>query len=667
MRVNSTGLLLATQPAVRKANLMRAYRDDQKFLSTRINILTWGVVAVFFFLAGSFWYVQGLQAEKFRDLSEANALREIKVSAKRGLIMDRNGKILADNAPAYSVMLMRSDLKQLEKNEPGHRARMIRFLAQTLALPPVEIEKRITNGKAIPFAQPLPLMEDLTLPQVSAIEGGRLAFPAVRVESVQRRNYRYGTMAAHAMGYMGEATEKEMAADASLKLGDLIGKKGIELVYDKYLRGRDGARYEIVDSHGRTKSEYPAARKDPVAGKNVRLTLDFELQRRAEQYFIENEMVGAAIALDPRNGEVLAMVSSPAYDPNVFSKRFTPDVYKLITSNPFKLEVNRTIKGLYSPGSVFKAVMAMAALEYGVANTSTTFFCSGSGVFSGRRFRCWKREGHGEVNVARALKVSCDIWFYSVGGKLGIDRISEYSRKLTFGQSTKIDLEGESVGLIPSIEWARTKQKRKWYPSETISVSIGQGPLLVTVLQTANMMSAIATNGKVHRPHLLYSVEETKSDGKIDRKFVKDEILSTVNLPASALQSVRQGLWAVVNEQGGTGGNARIEGLDVAGKTGTVQVIAQHGWVKAEHLPFKYRDHAWFASFAPRDNTQMVVVVFVEHGGHGGSDAAPLAKSLYEARFQREIKTATLNLSDPETLQKLKEGDLPVPGQPAGR
>ncbi len=436
----------------------------------------------------------------------------------------------------------------------------------------------------------------------------------------------------------------------------------MELVYDKFLRGIDGARFEVVDTHGRTLSEYPAARRDPIPGRNVKLTIDFDLQRRAEQYFTDNQLVGAAVALDPRNGDVLAMVSSPAYNPNVYSRRFAPDVWKTILSNPFKLEVNRAIKGGYSPGSVFKIVMGMAGMEYGVITPSTSFHCGGSQAFFGRRFRCWKPEGHGAVNWSRAIKVSCDIYFYNVGARLGVDKIAEYAHKLTFGELTKIDLEGETRGLVPSEKWAREVQKRKWYPSETISVAIGQGPLVVTPLQTANMMAAIASGGKVMRPHVLKEVIELRDEKMVSRQVVEPLTLTEVHLTKDALASMRQGLWSVVNEAGGTGGNARIEGLDVCGKTGTVQVVAQSGW--KQKLPFKYMDHAWFASFAPRDDPQMVVVVFVEHGGHGGSDAAPLAKDLYAAKFGSELDLNTIDLSNPETLQKLRAGDLPRPGEP---
>jgi penicillin-binding protein 2 len=641
---------------------MRVYRDDQKFLQFRINAVLWGIVAAFVFLAGSFWFVQGVQAEKYRGLSEANALREIEIPAKRGLIMDRTGKVLADNQPAYRLQIDRVVMKPLLKVDKQRRARLESFLATVLELPPQEITARWDKEAAkLPSTQPFPIAEDLSMSQVAKIQAQSLAFPEVNVVPVQRRNYPYGTMAAHVLGFIGEVGDKELSQNQALEQGDLIGKRGVELMYDQYLRGRDGAEFWEYDADGRRLSEYAPARQQPVPGDNIYLTLDFELQRRAEQYFIENEMVGAAVALDPRNGEVLAMVSSPAFNPNVYSRRFTPEVWKTILSNPFKIELNRAIQGLYSPGSVFKIVMAMAGLSEGEVGPDTSFSCGGSGVFHGRRFRCWKREGHGAVDVERALKVSCDIYFYNTGSKLGVDRIKEYANKLTFGEISHIDLDGERAGLVPSTEWARTKQKRKWYPSETISVSIGQGPLIVTPLQVANMTAAVANGGKVFQPHVVRYVDRVQRDNSYKRFRVPSKVIHEVELAPNALKAVRQGLWDVVNAPGGTGSNAKVEGLDVSGKTGSVQVIAYSGWIKASSLPFKYRDHAWFASFAPVNNPQMVVVVFVEHGGAGGADAAPLAKLMFESRFRDKVSGARLDLNNPETLEQIKEGDLPLP------
>src|SRR5512142_219422 len=488
---------------------MRVYRDDQKFINFRINVVLWANVVVFLMLAGSFWFVQGLQADKYRSLSEANALREVVTPAKRGLILDRNGKILADNQPAYQLSIDRVILRPLVKADKTHKAQLFDFLSQVLGIPVPEISSRFDKGVAAGGMAPITIAEDLTMPQVANVQARGINFPELNVDPVQRRNYPYGTMGCHILGYIGEAGDKDLAAHKDLRLGDLIGKRGVELMYDNYLRGRDGAQYWEYDSHGRRLAEYRTARKDAVAGDNVYLTVDFDLQRRAEQYFIENEFVGSAVALDPRNGEVLAMVSSPEFNPNVYSKPFTTDVYRTILSNPFKIEMNRAIQGLYSPGSVFKTVMAVAGLSEGAIGPGTTFDCGGSAVFFGRRFRCWQKNGHGAVSVERGLKVSCDIFFYNVGARLGVDKIAEYAKDLGFGAITQIDLDGEKAGIVPSTAWAAQKQHRKWYPSETISVAIGQGALVVTPLQVANMMAAIANGGKVFRPHVVRMIEHT--------------------------------------------------------------------------------------------------------------------------------------------------------------
>ena len=616
---------------------MKVYREDQKTLQERIDVVVWAVVAAFLVLASSFWYVQVTQAEKYRDLADANALRDVTVRAQRGLILDRKGRVLAENQPSHTLVLRRNDLSQGMRRDATHLPRLSRFVATVLALSESEVKRRIDKGRSAPVNQPLTIAEDLTIPQVAAIEAGKLTFPALSVESTASRSYPNGTIGAHVLGYMSEATAPELKRRPELKMGDLVGRRGVELVYDTELRGSDGAKFIVVDSHGRVKEEYDKLSLEPQRGQNIYLTIDLDLQRKAEQYFIENEMVGSCVVLDPRNGEVLVLVSSPAYDPNVFSKRFTSTVWKTILSNPFRIEVNRSIQGLYSPGSVFKIVMGMAGLEAGVIDETTTFHCSGSESFYGRRFRCWNRHGHGSVNLEEAIKVSCDVFFYNLGSKLGVNRIADYSHLLTYGELTTIDLEGEKPGLVPSESWARDIQKRKWYPSETISVAIGQGPLLVTPLQVANMMASIANGGAVYQPHVLRQRQVNDEAGRPQTLTVPPKLLHQTKLRPNALKAVRNGLWRVVNESGGTGSRARVDGIDVAGKTGTVQVVAQEGWVRAEDLPFKFRDHAWFAAYAPKENAELVVVIFIEHGGHGGSDAAPLARTHFETVFADRI------------------------------
>lgn len=619
---------------------MRVYRDDQRFLRFRINAVLWAIVGVFMCLAGSFWFVQGVQAEKYRNLSEANALRPVPLRAQRGLIVDRTGKkILADDEAAYRLTLDRVVMRPFVKSDPKHESKLFASLAEVLAMDSRELIARYEKeSKLVVRAQPVTLADDLTMEQVAAIQARSLSFPEVNVEAAQRRTYPYNFMAAHLLGFIGEVSPKELATRVDLKQGDLIGKRGVELMYDEYLRGKDGMQFWEYDSHGRRLEEVRSARQEPVAGSTVYLTIDFDLQRRAEQYFAENEFVGSVVALDPRNGEVLAMVSSPAFNPNLYSKRFTPQRWEVIASNPFKIELNRAIQGLYSPGSVFKTVMSVAGLSEGVINPDTSFFCSGTGVFSGRRFRCVRRQGHGEVADADALKMSCDIFYYNVAARLGIDRIASYATQFGLGQISRIDLDGEKAGIVPSTKWAQEKQHRHWYPSETISVGIGQGPLIVTPLQIANLFAAVANGGTVYRPHVVRMIERAKPDGTKERLQVASEVLHRVKMPEQAMKTTKLGLWKVMNEDGGTGRSARLAGLEIAGKTGTVQVIAQSGWFSTAGLPFPKRDHAWFASYAPADNPQMVLVIFVEHAGaHGGTAAAPLAKLMYDSRFHQEL------------------------------
>ncbi|MFA6956460.1 MAG: penicillin-binding protein 2 [Thermoanaerobaculia bacterium] len=641
---------------------MKVYREDEKTLQGRIDVLFWAVVAAFIVLASSFWYVQVVQAEKYRDLSDANALRDVTVRAQRGLILDRKGRVLAENQPSHTLVLMRNELSQSTRRDETHLPRLVRFVSTVLGLNEAEVTRRIEKGRATPVNLPLTIAEDLSIPQVASIEAGKLTFPALSVESTASRNYPNATIAAHVLGYMGEASAEELKRRPELRMGDLVGRRGVELVYDTELRGKDGAKFIVVDSHGRVKEEYDKLSREPQRGQNIYLTIDLDLQRKAEQYFMENEMVGSCVVLDPRNGEVLALVSSPAYDPNIYSKRFTSTVWKTILSNPFRIEVNRAIQGLYSPGSVFKIVMGMAGLELGVIDESTQFHCAGSESFYGRRFRCWNKNGHGSVNLEEAIKVSCDVFFYNLGAKLGVNRIADYSHLLTFGEQTTIDLEGEKPGLVPSESWARDKQKRKWYPSETISVAIGQGPLLVTPLQVANMMAAIANGGSVYQPHVLHQRQVNDAAGKPQTLTVAPRLLHKIHLDPQALSAVRTGLWRVVNEAGGTGAKARVEGIDVAGKTGTVQVVAQEGWVRADDLPFKFRDHAWFASYAPKENAELVVVIFVEHGGHGGSDAAPLARILYETVFADRLHGGGGRITSPQARATAPQPVGPPPG-----
>jgi penicillin-binding protein 2 len=406
--------------------------------------------------------------------------------------------------------------------------------------------------------------------------------------------------------------------------GNPVGQRGIESAYQDMLSGRDGERRIIVDSFGHETAEERS--QDPIPGRNLTLALDQRLQEIAESYF-ENR-VGSAVAMDPRTGQVLAMVSAPSYDPNLFSRRMTSAQWARLIENPFHPLQNRAIQNVYSPGSVFKIFLAEAGLASGAVTPETRVFCPGYATFYGRTFHCHKKEGHGWVDLHSAIKESCDVYFYTLGKKMGIEKIAEAARSFGFGQPTGIDLPNEKSGLVPSEEWSVKVRKAHWYPSETISVSIGQGPLLMSAVQLARAVSGLIEGGMFPRPHLFLSAEDPQTGRRYEyvesaepRMTIRPEIVS----------AVKSGMAAVVNEPGGTAYLSRLQNVEMCGKTGSVQVVGQRDTKKESSLPFEKRDHAWFVAFAPREDPKIVVVVFVEHGEHGSSSAAPLARDLVAA------------------------------------
>jgi penicillin-binding protein 2 len=584
---------------------------DPQERQRQLIVRTWQLAALgvlgFVVVLVGYWYVQVLRGSYYRELAENNRLRDRPIQAPRGLILDREGRALVENVPSYHLLLDRSRAADLQES--------VLFLSRILGLSPSEIAERLAGYDSVPSFKPVLLAEDLSLDQVAAIEAMNLEHPELEIDVRQRRFYRHGTQTAHVVGYLGEAGEGTLERRPNLSAGDRIGVKGVEQTFDSLLRGADGRQVVVVDSRGKLVREH--LREPGVSGTDVTLTLDLDLQQEAERFF--QGKVGSAVAMDPRSGEILAMVSSPSYNSNAFARRLDSREWREIVGGEFHPLQNRAIQNAYPPGSVFKIVSAIAALEEGLVGTEETFFCGGAARIYNHRFRCWKGAGHGSVTLREALQHSCDVFFYHLGPRLKIERIADWSRRLGLGVPTGIDLQGEKSGLVPDREWSLRVRKSIWFPGETISVVIGQGPLLVTPLQVAVMMSAVANGGRLVRPHV---VRDTHLGRERD-----------LQLEPSTLEIVRDALSAVVNEQGGTGSSARLAGLEVAGKTGTAQVIRQPEEIASEDLPYRFRDHAWFASFAPVEGAEMVVVVFVEHGGHGSTAAAPLAKLLYERHF----------------------------------
>jgi penicillin-binding protein 2 len=435
----------------------------------------------------------------------------------------------------------------------------------------------------------------------------------------QRRFYRLGAQGAHLLGYLGEVRAAELERPESpYRSGDWVGRRGIELAYDRKLRGSDGERVVVVDSRGLPIREFGRQLGRP--GEPLQLTLDADLQQEAE-HALEGQ-VGAVVALDPRDGAVRALVSAPAYDPNLFTRRLAAADWRALVENPLHPMQNRALSSAYSPGSVFKIVMATAGLAEGLITPSHTQSCGGAANYYGRRFHCWKKGGHGTLDLEGALAHSCDVYFYALGQRLGIDRIAKYARLYQLGTKTGIALEGERSGLVPDEAWSQAVRKHPWYAGETISVSIGQGALLTTPIQVATMIAAVANGGRLVTPYLVAGQPLPGRPIALPKAVLDD-----------VLPPIRRGLFRVVNEPGGTAYSARLPNVHVAGKTGTTQVVSQVAYADSSQAPWEQRNHAWFASYAPAERPELVVVVFVEHGGMGSRVAAPIAKAVHERYF----------------------------------
>ena len=568
------------------------------------------------FLLLNFWKIQVLDHKKYWEKSEANRMREIVLPSQRGLIKDRGETILADNKASFKVSIIRENCEDYDKS--------CRKISRLLKIEEDVLKERIKRYESFPVFKPIVIKENLSFEEVAVIEARKLEFPELFLQAEPKRFYPFGNLAAHALGYIQELSGEEIKNGLyqQRRLGDLIGKTGIEKVYEATLVGTDGEALEIVDSMGRSKGEI--AKREPEKGQNIILTLDYALQEKAEELLEGRE--GAVVMMDPQTGEILALASYPTFDPNKFIDRFTPEEWlDLINSSEFPLE-NRAIRGQYAPGSIFKLVIDLGALELGLVDEETTFTCKGEIEIYNEPFTCWIEKGHGEMNLIQGIRNSCNIYHYQVAKKMGIDEISRYAKMLGFGARTGIDLPGEKAGLVPNPQWKREVRKERWQPGETISVAIGQGPLMVTPLQVALYTSIIANRGRKVTPHLLNSQSLA---GK--RLFSEKD---AVDIELSTFETVIQGMWEVVNK-GGTGWAANVKGFDICGKTGSTQLIStekdKEKKVEEEEEEEETKTHSWFTGFAPRDNPKIVVTVIIEYGGMGGATAAPIARKLFNS------------------------------------
>ncbi len=590
-------------------------------LVRRVARLNGAAQAALLLIGIGYWSVQIAEGAYYRELADNNRLRKLTIEAPRGLILDRNGRPLVENVPSYSLLLDRSLTRDLPAS--------LDFAAGILDRPRSELAAVLEAHRRTPIFQPLRIAEGLSLTQLARFEVEHLEHPELGIEVEHLRLYRHAHQTAHVLGYLGEVTRADVARpDSPYRPGDLVGKKGLEGLYERSLRGKTGEREVVVDSRGQLIEEVD--RQPAESGHNLELTLDLELQQAAAK-LLEGR-VGSIVALDPRQGEVLVLASAPSFDPNRFARRLRSDEWRELLDQAHHPLQNRALQNTYPPGSVFKIVMALAGLDRGLVDPGgTVAYCRGYSTIYDNRYRCWKAAGHGSVKLHKALRESCNVYFHQLGQKLGIDQIAAYSRMFGFGRKTGIDLNGEKAGLVPDSRWSLEARDAPWYPGETISVATGQGPILVSPMQIAVMMAAVANGGHLVRPHLV------RKDGRPRSRASGIDSPTGAELPLSAehLAVVSAALRGVVNEPGGTGRAAAVAGLDIAGKTGTAQVVAQERRIDNQELAPENRDHAWFASFAPGHDPSLVVVVFVENGGAGSSVAAPLAKIIYE-QFAKE-------------------------------
>ena len=597
-----------------------APNEDRRSVAIRLSVLQYVIALLFSVLAVSFWVLQVAQHEKYAELAENNNQRTLALRAPRGVVFDRNGQVLVENRHAYNISIVREHTKDLNHT--------VRLLASLLGFEERAVREIVDRNRREPTYRPILIVHDATLQQVAAVAARHLELPDVFIEDVPTRQYQ-DTMAAHLFGYVGEVSDAQIAGGDTLKSGDIVGQSGIEKTYNSLLMGDDGARVVVVNSVGR--EIRTVEEQQPTEGKRLQLTLDFDVQKAVEDGFKALGYNGAAVILDPNNGDVLAFTSIPAYNPNAFASGIDRATWAALNSDEDRPLNDRAIQGRYSPGSTFKMAVATAALEEGVITPDFKVHCTGAATFYGNSFKCWKGGGHGTVDLRHAIEQSCNVYFYTIGNMTGIDRIHKWATLLGLGEKSGIDLPNEVQGLVPSTQWKRERLKEKWYSGETISVAIGQGQVSVTPVSMAVYMATLANGGTRVTPRLLKAVD----DGSGWKEVPPPPPHSKVEIAPRNLQAIRDGLWMVVN-QAGTGRNAMVKGYDVSGKTGTAQVISLEGARAAKGKTTKnLSDHGWFVFLAPRDNPQIAGVIFAEHGEHG-STAAIVARHALDTFFAKK-------------------------------
>jgi penicillin-binding protein 2 len=592
------------------------FRNDNRLPQERLAAASYVIVGMIALLLLGFWKLQVIDSDKYGQLAERNRVRSIPIIAPRGRMLDRDGRVLVDNYPSFSVLLLRDDSAAVDKNLPA--------IADGLGLSLDDLKEQLNNTINLPKFQPIVIKPEATPADVAFIESHRADIPLLEMLMVHRRRYLPGGFMSHASGYVGEVSEQQIeASNGRLRPGDFAGKSGLERQYNDVLMGTDGMRRVVVNSVGKEMKEMRLSQQEAIPGKQIQLTIDYDLQEVAEKALADKK--GAIVALDPRSGEILAFVSRPAPDPNDFAVRVSKEEWQRLNEDEDHPLMNRVTQAQLAPGSVFKIVMATAMLESKVPAENFTAFCPGSATFYGRQFKCWVygKGGHGVVNLHAAIVHSCDVFFYNVGMRMGIDRISKYAKMLGLGSKTGIDLPSEEPGLVPSEEWVQRVFHHKWYPGSTISVAIGQGAVTVTPLQIAYAIGGIASGGVFKQPHLL------KDAARVGEMHV--------DLAEDTVEQVTQGMYGVINE-GGTGGAIKLQGIEFCGKSGSAQIMSNTERNRLGKGLSQNKDNAWFVGYAPRRNPEIVVSVLVEGGEHGAGTSGPIVRDIVKAYYDKKEK-----------------------------
>ncbi|WP_321372312.1 penicillin-binding protein 2 [uncultured Desulfuromusa sp.] len=591
-------------------------------VQSRFLFYSAAAAAVFLLLLLRLWYLQVISYEDLQERSVRNRTRVLPLDAPRGPIYDRHGELLVDNRPSFRISVMRQDVEDSSV--------LFERLAPLLEVDVADLELRWQEGKRLPIYRSVLLADDVSREMMERVQEHSVDLPGILTEVRPVRDYLEKGSAAHLIGYLGEITKEELQSEefSQYRGGDFVGKTALERTFEPYLRGEKGRRLVEVDVQGKLFRQLKVEPASP--GNKIYLTIDRDLQRAADEAF--SDQSGAAVALDVNTGEVLAMVSRPTFNPALFARGIAGDEWaKLAKDNRYPLQ-NKVIAGQYPPGSTFKMIVALAALRAGTVGIHETVDCDGAFEVGGSRYRCWKKSGHGPTDLKKALRESCDVWFYSVGLELGIDKLSAAAKEFGLGSPVGYPLPGERSGTIPSQEWKRRRYNKPWYAGETVIASIGQGFVLTTPIQLAVMMSAIANNGKVLKPQVVRQVEDWEGNLLLQ---TNPEIVRQVDYSPEAWKAVQDGLVAVVNEPHGTGRAAYIEDTLVAGKTGTSQVVRRKSDEEEEldekgETPYRFRPHALFVAYAPAEKPEIAVVVVVEHGQSGGRAAGPVAKQIIQ-------------------------------------